>query len=96
MLNGECPYAVTGGIIRRRRKGSIPGERFPSSCDRNVTGQEMGQRARDERLEVITTELRQRIRPVCPDMPEELFFEMIERMAAIQLKYELIEDAPPS
>ena len=57
-----------------------------------MTDQEMGQRARDERLEVISTELRQRIRPVCADMPEELFFEMIERMAAIQLKYELLED----
>ena len=57
-----------------------------------MTDQEMGQRARDERLEVISTELRRRIRPVCPDMPEELFFDMIERMAAIQLKYELLED----
>jgi hypothetical protein len=27
-------------------------------------------------------------------MPEELFFEMIDRMAAIQLKYELLEDLP--
>jgi hypothetical protein len=61
-----------------------------------MTDQEMGQRARDERLEVIIADLRQRIRPVCPDMPEELFFEMIERMAAIQLKYELLEDAPPA
>jgi hypothetical protein len=61
-----------------------------------MTGQEMGQRARDERLEVITDELRQRIRPVCPGMPEELFFEMIERMAAIQLKYELLEDSTSS
>jgi CRISPR/Cas system type I-B associated protein Csh2 (Cas7 group RAMP superfamily) len=57
-----------------------------------MTDQEMGQRARDERLEVISTELRRRIRPVCADMPEEVFFDMIERMAAIQLKYELLED----
>lgn len=54
----------------------------------------MGQRAREERLEDIRTELRRRIRSVCPDMPEELFFEMIDRMAAIQLKYELLEDTP--
>jgi hypothetical protein len=56
-----------------------------------MTGQDPGQRARDERLEAIATELRRRIRPVCPTMPEELFFEMIERMATIQLKYELLE-----
>ena len=61
-----------------------------------MTDQEMGQRARDERLEVISSELRRRIRPVCPDMPEELFFDMIERMAAIQLKYELLEDPSTS
>lgn len=54
----------------------------------------MGQRAREERLEDIRTELRRRIRSVCRDMPEELFFEMIDRMAAIQLKYELLEDTP--
>jgi len=56
----------------------------------------MGQRARDERLEAISGELRRRIRPVCADMPEELFFEMIDRMAAIQLKYELLEHYPSS
>jgi hypothetical protein len=59
-----------------------------------MTDHEMGQRAREERLEVIRGELRTRIRPVCRDMPEELFFEMIDRMAAIQLKYELLEDSP--
>jgi hypothetical protein len=59
-----------------------------------MTDQEMGQRARDERLEVIRAELRGRIRPVCPDMPEELFFEMIDGMSAIQLKYELLDDLP--
>jgi hypothetical protein len=61
-----------------------------------MTDHEMGQRARDERLEVIRGELRARIRTVCRDMPEELFFEMIDRMAAIQLKYELLEDSPPT
>ena len=57
-----------------------------------MTGQDMGQRARDERLDLIGSELRRRMRPVCPDMPEELFFEMVERMAAIQLKYELRDE----
>ena len=60
-----------------------------------MTGQDIGQRARDERLDRIEGELRRRLRPVCPDMPEEIFFEMTERMAAIQLKYELL-DEPPS
>ena len=62
-----------------------------------MTDHEMGQRAREERLEDIRGELRERIRAVCRNMPEELFFEMIDRMAAIQLKYELLEDSrPPS
>jgi hypothetical protein len=54
----------------------------------------MGQQARDERLELIRVDLHRRIRPVCTDMPEMLFFELVDRMAAIQLKYELLEDAP--
>jgi hypothetical protein len=48
-------------------------------------------RAQGERLDAIREELVRRIRPVCADMPDELFFELIERMAAIQLKYELEE-----
>jgi hypothetical protein len=46
-------------------------------------------RARSERLGSIRTELFQRIRPVCREMPQDLFLELIESMAAIQLKYEL-------
>jgi len=59
-----------------------------------MTDQDKSQRARAERLQTISGELRRRIRPVCADMPEELFFEMIDRMAALQLKYELLEDLP--
>jgi hypothetical protein len=47
------------------------------------------ERARTERLSVIRGELLQRIRPVCSRMPQDLFLEMVESMAAIQLKYEL-------
>ena len=47
------------------------------------------ERARSERLSVIRDELLQRIRPVCSRMPQDLFLEMVESMAAIQLKYEL-------
>ncbi|MEO8619538.1 MAG: hypothetical protein ABI625_00655 [bacterium] len=57
-----------------------------------MTGHELGQRARDQRLELISASLRKRIRPACADMPEELFFEMIDRMATIQLKYELRDE----
>ena len=46
-------------------------------------------RARIERLGSIRAELFQRIRPVCRDMPQDLFIELVESMAAIQLKYEL-------
>ncbi len=53
--------------------------------------EDMEQRIRKERLEVITLELRSRIRPVCETMPDDMFLEMIEQMAAIQLKYEILE-----
>jgi hypothetical protein len=53
-----------------------------------------GQRARADRLAVIADELRRRMRPVCASMPDDLFYEMIDGMAAIQLKYELIRDNP--
>ena len=46
-------------------------------------------RARAERLGTIRAELLERIRSVCRDMPHDLFLEMVESMAAIQLKYEL-------
>ena len=47
------------------------------------------ERARTERLSIIRGDLLQRIRPVCSRMPQDLFLEMVESMAAIQLKYEL-------
>ena len=50
--------------------------------------------ARQLRREDITAELRQRIRPVCVSIPEELFLELVERMAEVQLKYELKEQRP--
>ena len=46
-------------------------------------------RARTERLGVIRAELLQRIRPMCSEMPHDQFLEMVESMAAVQLKYEM-------
>ena len=46
-------------------------------------------RACSERLSAIRAELVRRIRPVCSGMPQDLFLEMVESMASIQLKYEL-------
>jgi hypothetical protein len=46
-------------------------------------------RARSERLGAIRAELLSRLRPVCTAMPHDLFLEMVESMASIQLKYEL-------
>ena len=57
---------------------------LPSAMPYNIT-----ERARSERLGIIRSELLQRIRPVCSRMPQDLFLEMVESMAAIQLKYEL-------
>ena len=47
------------------------------------------ERARSQRLVTIRSELLSRIRPICSRMPQDLFLEMVESMAAIQLKYEL-------
>jgi hypothetical protein len=55
---------------------------------------DLGKQVRDQRLALITAELRDRIRPVCPEMVDELFFEMIDGMAAVQLKYELLDKTP--
>lgn len=54
-----------------------------------MSHRDISERARAERLEVIRTELIERIRPICGGMPQELFLEMIDGMASIQLKYEL-------
>lgn len=54
-----------------------------------MTQKEIGDRARADRLEAIRAELVQRIRPLCGDMPDDVFLEMVESMAAVQLKYEL-------
>ncbi|NUO37253.1 MAG: hypothetical protein HOQ17_01870 [Gemmatimonadaceae bacterium] len=51
-------------------------------------------RARAERLDTIRDELLERIRPVCALMPHDLFLELVESMAAIQLKYELRTSQP--
>ena len=40
--------------------------------------EEISERARAERLGVIRGELTKRIRPICREMPHELFLEMIE------------------
>jgi hypothetical protein len=50
---------------------------------------ERSDRARNERLGNIKEELRTRLRPLCLTMPNEMFYEMIDSMASIQLKYEL-------
>jgi hypothetical protein len=49
----------------------------------------LSDRAHSERLGAIRDELLQRIRAVCSGMPHDLFLEMVESMASIQLKYEL-------
>ena len=48
--------------------------------------------ARATRLKSIEAELRRRLRASCADMPDDQFQELIERMAALQLKYEMRSD----
>ena len=55
--------------------------------------QDITERARAERLDTIRDDLLRRIRPVCTDMPQDLFLELVEAMAAVQLKYELRDRA---
>ena len=50
---------------------------------------EFTERARADRLEFIRSELVSRLRPVCTAWPDHLFSEMVDAMAAIQLKFEL-------
>jgi thiamine pyrophosphate-dependent acetolactate synthase large subunit-like protein len=59
-----------------------------------TTPVQLEQRAHDARREAITAALRERMRPFCATVPEDMFFEMIERMADIQLKSELLEQRP--
>jgi hypothetical protein len=40
------------------------------------------------RLWVIMEEVRERLRPICPDLPEQEFDAMVERIAHTQYKYE--------
>jgi hypothetical protein len=54
-----------------------------------MTHTELSERARSERLRSIRTELLERLRPVCRGMAQDQFFEMVESMAALQLKYEI-------
>ncbi|HEX8904601.1 MAG TPA: hypothetical protein VF771_07150 [Longimicrobiaceae bacterium] len=57
------------------------------------TSDTIPERARAERLDVIRNDLLRRMRPLCAGMPEDLFIELVESMAAVQLKYEM-RDAP--
>jgi hypothetical protein len=59
-----------------------------STVNREITA-----RARAERLSLIRDELLPRIRPLCLDMPNDLFLELVEAMAEVQLKYELHENS---
>ncbi|HET9025778.1 MAG TPA: hypothetical protein VFN64_14495 [Burkholderiaceae bacterium] len=54
-----------------------------------MTHSDITDRARLERLELIRADLLERIRPACREMPQDLFLELVETMAALQLKYEL-------
>jgi hypothetical protein len=60
--------------------------RAETMLDKEITG-----RASAGRLRLIRADLLVRLRPVCTAMPNDIFLELIEAMAAVQLKYELHE-----
>jgi hypothetical protein len=61
-----------------------------------MSSRDFTERAHAERLARIRTELMRRMRPVCEDMPDELFLELVEGMAVTQLKYEMGEGPRPT
>jgi len=56
-----------------------------------MVDKDIAQRASAERLRLIRADLLVRLRPVCATIPHDAFLEMIEGMAALQLKYEMQE-----
>ena len=50
------------------------------------------ERVRTRRLVQLIDELTPRMRRVCPDMPDDVFREMIERMAELRLLDEEVAD----
>lgn len=61
------------------------------SNGRSTVNRDITDRARADRLGLIRAELVPRIRPLCQAMPDDLFLELIDAMAEIQLKYEMRE-----
>jgi len=56
-----------------------------------MVDKDIARRATAERLRLIRDDLLVRLRPVCTTVPHDAFLEMIEGMAALQLKYEMQE-----
>ena len=48
-------------------------------------------RLREQRLHEIMNGITPRLRRLFPDMPDDLFFEMVERMADIQARDEQLD-----
>lgn len=61
--------------------------------DMTTVNREITDRARADRLRSIRAELMPRIRPLCADMPNDMFVELVESMAELQLKYEMHENS---
>jgi len=54
----------------------------------NVEPRDPMARLREQRLHEIMRGLMPRLRPLFPDMPDDLFQELVERMAELQAKDE--------
>jgi hypothetical protein len=65
----------------------------PTRLVRTTVEKAISDRARLERLAAIRTELLPRIKPLCASMPDELFLELVDGMAEVQLRYELHENS---
>jgi len=58
---------------------------------RDVEARDPLARLREQRLHEIMNGLTPRLRRLFPDMPDDLFFEMVERMADIQARDEQLD-----
>jgi hypothetical protein len=74
----EIAAACGAPVILERRGTEV------AAVSMNSTGREMS----DGRLDALRRDLETRIRPLVPELSEEEFGALIERMAQLQYKYE--------
>jgi hypothetical protein len=52
----------------------------------------MSQRSTDDFPPALLQQIRTKLRPVCPDIPDDEFVRLVEDVARVKLKYAAIQD----